>query len=150
MNQEILRENFQSIIANYPHAQAALAPLLHTMLENKCPLSSEAIALLAELCETDTRRIAEIIAYYPIFQNGSSNHTEVCFGLPCYLNGATEVFEYLKEANKNGNNNGSAKSTTRSPCLGHCYAAPVIRMEDGSLCRADLSVKTNKVGATRG
>src|SRR5678816_3190497 len=123
MNQEELKHRLQPLVANYPHAQAAVVPALHALLEIRVPIDNDALAVVAELCEMDVRSIAELVAYYPIFQNGSSSHTDVCFGLPCYLNGAKEVFEQMK-AEPNGN--GSSKRVSVASCLGYCYAAPVI------------------------
>ena len=147
MNQEELRERLRPVVANYPHAQTALVPALHALLETREAIDDDALAVLAELCEVDVRSIAELLAYYPIFQNGHSSHTDVCFGLPCYLNGSKEVFEQMK-AKPNGN--GSSKPVSISSCLGHCYAAPVVRMEDGSLCRAFLSKVNNQTEAAHG
>jgi NADH:ubiquinone oxidoreductase subunit E len=147
MNQEELKQCLGPLIASYPHSQSALVPALHALLETREPIDSDALAVIAELCEVDLRSVTELVASYPIFQNGHSSHTEVCFGLPCYLNGAKEVFEQMK-AEPNGN--GSSKPVNISPCLGHCYAAPVIRLEDGSLCRAVLSKSNSQAEAVHG
>ena len=147
MNQEELKQHLQPLVANYPHTQAAVVPALHALLEMREPIDNDAIAALAELCEMDVRRLAELVTYYPIFQNGHSSHMEVCFGLPCYLNGAKDVLEQIK-AESNGN--GSRKPVNLSTCLGHCYAAPVIRLEDGSLCRALLAKSNTQAEAVHG
>ena len=147
MNQEELKQRLQPLVASYPHAQAAVVPALHALLETREPIDNDVLNVVAELCDVNARAIAELVAYYPIFQNGHSSQTDVCFGLPCYLNGAKEVFEQMK-AEPNGN--GSSKSVSVSSCLGHCYAAPVIRLEDGSLCRAVLSKSNNQAEAMHG
>jgi NADH:ubiquinone oxidoreductase subunit E len=147
MNQEELKQRLQPLVASYPHAQAAVVPALHALLETKEPIDNDAIAVVAQLCEVDVRSIMELVGYYPIFQNGHSSHTEVCFGLPCYLNGAKEVFEQMKAP---ANGNGSNKPVNIASCLGHCYAAPVIRLEDGSLCRALISKSNNQAEAVHG
>ena len=147
MNKEELKQRLQPLIANYPHAQAAVVPALHALLETGEPIDNDALAVVAELCDVQVQSIAELVAYYPIFQNGHASHADVCFGLPCYLNGAKEVFEQMK-AESNGN--GSNKPVSVSSCLGHCYAAPVIRLEDGSLCRAFLSKSYNQAEAVHG
>ncbi len=147
MNQEELKQRLQPLIANYPHPQVAVVPALHALLETREPIDNDALAVVAELCDVEVQSIAELVAYYPIFQNGHSSHTDVCFGLPCYLNGAKEVFEQMK-AEPNGN--GSNKKVSVSSCLGHCYAAPVIRLEDGSLCRAFVSESNNQAEAVHG
>lgn len=147
MNQEELKQRLQPLIANYPHAQAAVVPALHALLETREPIDNDALAVVAELCGVEVESIAELVAYYPIFQNGHSSHTDVCFGLPCYLNGAKDVFEQMKGE---PNGNGSSKPVSVASCLGHCYAAPVVRLEDGSLCRALISRSNNQAEAVHG
>jgi NADH:ubiquinone oxidoreductase subunit E len=147
MNQEELKQRLQPLVANYPHAQAALVPALHALLETREPIDNDVLTVVADVCEVDVRSIAELVAYYPIFQNGHSSHTDVCFGLPCYLNGAKEVFEQMKAES---NDNGSSKPVSVSSCLGHCYAAPVVRLEDGSLCRAVLAKSNEQAEAVHG
>lgn len=153
MNMEDLKQRLQSVVAAYPHPQAALAPLLHEVFELKQPLDNETLTIAAELCEVDVRSVAEIVAYYPVLQNGHSKYTNVCFGLPCYLNGAKEIFETMKTGLSPDGSikvNGSIKEVTMSSCLGHCYAAPVVTLEDGTVCRATLSTSNNQVGAKHG
>lgn len=147
MNQEELKQLLQPLVADYPHAQAAVVPALHVLLETRQPIDNDVLTVVAELCDVDLQSIAELVAYYPIFQNGHSSHTDVCFGLPCYLNGAKEVFEQMK-AEPNGN--GSSKRVSVASCLGHCYAAPVVRLEDGSLCRAAVAKSNNQAEAVHG
>ena len=145
MNQEELKQRLQPLVASYPHAQAAVVPALHALLETREPIDNDVLAVVAELCDVDVHSLADLVAYYPIFQNGRSSHTNVCFGLPCYLNGAKEVFEQMK-----AEPNGSSRPVSVSSCLGHCYAAPVVRLEDGSLCRAALAKSNNQAEAVHG
>jgi NADH:ubiquinone oxidoreductase subunit E len=147
MNQEELKQRLQPLVASYPHAQAAVVPALHALREARRPIDNDVLTVVAELCEVDVRSVAELVAYYPIFQEDGSPHTDVCFGLPCYLNGAKEVFEQIK-AEPNGNS--PSKAVSVSSCLGLCYSAPVIRLEDGSLCRAVLSKSNNQAEAVHG
>lgn len=144
MNPGELREHLRPMIANYPHTQAALAPVLHALLAAKQPIDNNVMAIVAELCDVDVRSVAELVAYYPAFQNGHASQMEVCFGLPCYLNGAREVFDEIRLSASNG----VAKPVSMSPCLGHCYAAPVVRCDDGSLCRASFSKSNHQAEAT--
>jgi NADH:ubiquinone oxidoreductase subunit E len=147
MNPAELREHLQPVVANYPHTQAALAPLLHVLLAAKRPIDNDAMAIVAELCDVDVRSIAELVTYYPAFQKGQvASQTEVCFGLPCSINGAREVFEEMRSSAPNGN--GVRKPVSMSACLGHCYAAPVVKCDDGSLCRASFSKANHQAEAT--
>jgi len=144
MNTEDLKECFQPVVAGYPHPQAALAPLLHALVELQHPLDNQTIAVAAELCEVDVRSVAEIVTHYAILQTGQPKHANVCFGLPCYLNGAKEVLEHIKA--EYPPDDASTKEVTVSFCLGHCYAAPVLSLADGTVCRATLSTSKPQGG----
>lgn len=148
MNIEDLKERLQPVVARYPHPQAALAPMIHALLELQHPIDNETMAVAAQLCDVDVRSVAEIVTHYPVLKHGPSKHTHVCFGLPCYLNGAKEIFEHIKTGLAPGP--ASTKEVVVSSCLGHCYAAPVLKLEDGTVCRATLSTSNNQVGATHG
>jgi NADH:ubiquinone oxidoreductase subunit E len=133
MNSEKLKARLQSIVADYPHPQAALTPVLHYLLETEQPIDNDTIALAGELCNVDVRSVLEIVGYYPVFENEPTTHTDVCFGLPCYLNGAPELLAEINAGLSPGN--GSLNKIKTSACLGHCYAAPVVRFADGTMCR---------------
>lgn len=148
MNTQDLKAHLRPVVADFPRPQAALATVLHALVERQHPLDHDAMAMAAELCEVEVRSVAEIVAHYPVLQNGHSQHTNVCFGLPCSLNGAKEIYEHLKAGLSP--DNASAKEVAMSSCLGHCYAAPVLKLEDGTVCRATLSTSDHQVGATHG
>ena len=141
MNPQELRAQLEPLVGNYPHPQVALVPLLHALLETERPISSEALAVVAEICGVDVRSVTEIIGNYAIFQKEQRTHTSLCLGLPCYLNGAKEVLDHLKAGQSLGDER--IKDINISPCLGHCYAAPVLKLNDGSICKINLSSSVN-------
>lgn len=136
MNPQELKEQLEPLVGDYPHPQVALVPLLHALLDTERPISSEALAVVAEICEIDVRSVTEIIGHYGVFQNQQQTHTSMCLGLPCYLNGAKEVLDHLKAGQALGDDH--IKDVTISPCLGHCYAAPVLKLADGTICKMRL------------
>lgn len=141
MNTQELREQLQPLVGNYPHPQVALVPLLHVLLGAEHSISDEALAVVADLCVVDPGSITEIIGHYAIFQTEQRTHTSLCLGLPCYLSGAKEVLDHLKAGQSLGDE--GIKDINISPCLGHCYAAPVLKLEDGSVCKINLSSSVN-------
>jgi NADH:ubiquinone oxidoreductase subunit E len=148
MNTDDLKERLLPLVARYPHPQAALAPLLHTLIELQQPLDHQTLAVAAELCGVEARSVAEIVTHYPLLQNDQSKHTTVCFGLPCYLSGAREIFDQIKAGLPPGGT--PSCEVMMSSCLGHCYAAPVLKLEDGTVCRASVSTSIDQLGATHG
>jgi len=133
MNTQELREQLQPLVGNYPHPQVAVVPLLHVLLSTEHSISDEALAVVAEICGVDPGSITEIIRHYAVFQTEHRTLTSLCLGLPCYLNGAKEVLDHLKAGQSLGDER--IKDINISPCLGHCYAAPVLKLDDGSICK---------------
>ena len=141
MNTQELREQLQPLVGNYPHPQAAVVPLLHVLLGTEHSIGNEALTVVAEICGVDPNSITEIIQHYAVFQTEQRTHTSLCLGLPCYLNGAKEVLDHLKAGQSLGDE--GIKDINISPCLGHCYAAPVLKLDDGSICKINLSSSVN-------
>src|SRR5216684_2932902 len=121
MNPQELRAQLEPLVGDYPHPRVALVPLLHALLDTERPISSEALAVVAEICGVDVRSVTEIIGNYAVFQKEQRTHMSLCLGLPCYLNGAKEVLDHLKAGQSLGDER--IKDINISPCLGHCYAA---------------------------
>ncbi len=88
---------------------------------------------LAELCEVDLVTIKNIIEYYPLFRRQNEHCPALCLDLTCYLNGAKEIYDRLKaEPSLIGD---SLSEVTASACVGHCYAAPVLKLSEETFCR---------------
>jgi NADH:ubiquinone oxidoreductase subunit E len=142
MNPQEIRERLEPLVGDYPRPQVALVPLLHVLLEIEQPISNESLALVAEICEVDVRSVMEIVRNYAVFKKEQRTYTSLCLGLPCYLNGAKEVLDHLKAGQSLGDER--IKDINISPCLGHCYAAPVLKLDDGSICKINLSSSVNQ------
>lgn len=135
MNLAELREQLAPIAAHHAHPQTAIVPILHELLGSQHSIAPEALEVVSSICHVDTVTLQELIAHYAIFQNNSSSvKTSVCLDLPCYLNGAKQVVEELKAGAS-----AEVGEVTVSTCLGHCYAAPVVKLEDGTICKARLT-----------
>lgn len=141
MNPQELRERLEPIVGNYPHPQVALAPVLHLMIDMGCPISTDTLAVVAEICGVDVRSVTEVIGHYALFQKEQQPQTSLCFGLPCYLNGAKEVLDHLKSGQPPGDDR--IKDLSLSSCLGHCFAAPVLKLDDGTICKITVSSSGN-------
>lgn len=139
MNRAQLIEWLRPTVDSYPHPQAALLPSLHALLDIGESIDGEAQTVLAEMCGVEAGAIDVLLRRYPALQKRAPSHNALCFGAVCYLRGAPEIYEQLLQE-PTGNGNGSLTSgVTTSPCLGHCYAAPVLRASDGQLHQVTLS-----------
>ena len=141
MNPAQLREWLRPTISSYTHPQAALLPSLHALLDSGESIDGETQAVLAEMCGVDAGAVDALLRRYPVLQKRAPSRDALCFGAVCYLRGAPEIYErLLEEPAGGGNGNGSiAGHVTTSPCLGHCYAAPVLRAGDGQLHQVTLT-----------
>ena len=78
MNLKEIRERLEPLVGDYPRPQVALVPLLHVLLETGQPISNEALAVVAEICEVEVRSVMEIVGNYAVFQKKSSGPIRRC------------------------------------------------------------------------
>lgn len=117
------KEN-KSLKKKYPHPQMGLSETLKNVFLEKGTLSDNDIKHIAEVCQTDEKNVREIVEHYDYFDKKCANTISVCFGLPCYINGAEMIFNDLQ--NENQPLNGDGKKVIAASCLGYCHAAPVV------------------------
>jgi NADH-quinone oxidoreductase subunit E len=94
-------DEIQAILAKYPDDKAgkrsAVMPLLYLAQCAYGFLTKDAIAQVAEICETSTTDVASLIGFYTLFHDEQDGkyHVQVCTDLPCALRGAEEFLERL-------------------------------------------------------
>lgn len=79
---------------------------------------------------------AQVVALERVKQEKEA-HGEIVTEHPGYL-GSQDTF-YV--GNMKGDDR--IKGVSISPCLGHCYAAPVLKLDDGTICKISLSSSGN-------
>jgi NADH:ubiquinone oxidoreductase subunit E len=131
MNPAELRERLRPTVESYLHPEAALLPSLHVLLDAEESIDEEKRAVLAEMCGVEVGAVEKLLRHHAVFQKPQSPCATLCFGTVCYLRGAKEVRESLRLHLSSGDD--FVEEVGISPCLGHCYAAPVFRMSDGTL-----------------
>ncbi len=96
-------DEIQGILAKYPGDKAgkrsAVMPMLYLAQRAYGYLTKEAIAQVAEICETSTTDVASLIGFYTLFHNEQDGkyYIQVCTDLPCALRGAEEFLDKLCE-----------------------------------------------------
>ena len=136
MNPAELREKLAPLVGSYPRPQSALVPALHFLRDQGEAATEETLAVVADVCNVETRQVAEILGHYSIFPRPSATQASLCMGLICYLHGAKDILDQLKcEAACDDR----IEHVKVSPCLGYCYAAPVIALDDGTICKISKS-----------
>lgn len=131
MNPVELREMLRLTVQSYLHPEAALIPSLHILLDGKDSIDEQAQMVLAEMCGVDMEAVEKLLRHYAIFQKPQPACAALCFGTVCYLRGAKELHDSLRLHLSSSAD--SVEEVSLSACLGHCYAAPVFRMKDGTL-----------------
>lgn len=139
MNVTELQRSLESMVDRCTRPQRALIPMLHMLRETEGMVPDSFLPVLAEACCVDVAQIREIVEHYSVFQRQDAPTAKVCLGLVCRLNGAAVVCERLKQEPHLLGDGGSVLAEPR--CMGHCYAAPVVQLQDETLCRFDLTAE---------
>ena len=134
MNQSELREKFEPLVNAYPRPQAALVPLLHSLVDAGNGIADELVQPVADLCNVSPESVRSLIDAYQLSGPTPRSDVSVCLGLICYINGGKSVYERLKRDPSIVGADDAVVTTT--PCVGHCYAAPVLCLGDEGFFRA--------------
>lgn len=128
-------QKISEIISRYPHKQSAVVPVLYLAQEEFGHLSQEAIAYVANLMEIPPARLYGIVSFYTMLHMKpmGRHHIQVCRTLPCALQGAEKVLDFLKKrlAIDLGETTPDGKFTLSVvECLASCGSAPVLQIND--------------------
>jgi len=127
-----LKNEFDLLMQKRLRPQAALLQMLHKINENNELLDEQKIAVLSELCQVSPAVVNELSREL-LTSRQSSEFNLICMDLPCYINGADEIYE--KQRGIILKSEQSIEKFQPSRCLGHCYSAPVAVLSDGMLCQ---------------
>jgi len=128
----------QAILAIYPDDKAgkrsAVMPLLYLAQHEYGYVTKEAIAQIAEICETSTTEVASLIGFYTLFHDELTGkyHVQVCTDLPCALRGAEQFLEQLCEnlGIKIGETTPDGMIKVESVmCIAGCDKAPLFQVQ---------------------
>lgn len=128
-------QKISEIISRYPHKQSAVVPVLYLAQEEFGHLSQEAIDYVANLMEIPPARLYGIVSFYTMLHMKpmGRHHIQVCRTLPCALQGAEKVLDFLKKrlAIDLGETTPDGKFTLSVvECLASCGSAPVLQIND--------------------
>ena len=92
-------QKISEIFSRYPHKQSAVVPVLYLAQEEFGHLSLEAIDYVANLMEIPPARLYGIVSFYTMLHMKpmGRHHIQVCRTLPCALQGAEKVLDFLKK-----------------------------------------------------
>ena len=136
-----------TIVARYPHAKAALLPVLWEVQGAKTWIDGEAEVWVANRLGVSPAHVHGCVTFYTMFKQRPMGkyHIQVCTTLSCMLRGCDELVDHLKQ--KLGIEEGQVTpdgkfSLVRVECLGSCGTAPMFQLnddyhEDLSLAKVD-------------
>lgn len=128
-----LRGQAAQIISRYPtgHARSALLPLLHLVQSHDGYVSTDGIALCAELLELSQPEVSAVATFYTQFKrhpNGEYN-VGVCTNALCGVLGGEQIYDELSDHLQVGHDETTADgkiTLERIECNAACDYAPVI------------------------
>lgn len=128
-------QRFETIVARYPHRQAALLPVLHLAQAEFGWISPEAMEYVGGLLDVPPVKVQHVASFYTMYNLKPVGrfHVQVCTNTSCWLTGGVEILEHLKAKLGVGN-----KGTTTDglftleevECLASCGTAPAIQVND--------------------
>lgn len=127
------QQRFESMVAKYPHKQAALLSCLWIAQEIDGWVSLEAMEYIAKLLEIPVTHVYSVIGFYSMYHTKpiGKHHIQVCHTLSCELRGADEIVKQIEQelGIKAGETTPDGQFTlSRVECLASCGTAPMCQV----------------------
>jgi NADH-quinone oxidoreductase subunit E len=126
---------FQKVLGRYPERQAALIPTLLLANRDFGYLSREAMEYVASRLGLTEATVLSAATFYTMLRKRpvGRHHIQVCVNVACYLRGADDLVEHLR--NRLGIGPGETTpdglfSIEGVQCLASCGTAPAIQLND--------------------
>lgn len=128
-NVELARE----ITERYPRSRSALIPLLHVAQSQDGYVTEDAMAHIAELLGLTAAEVYGTCSFYEMFKREPVGRylVNVCTNLPCMLNGAYELLEYLEHrlgVKPGGTTSDGVFTLEEVECVAACPEAPCVQV----------------------
>ena len=128
-------QRFETIVARYPHRQAALLPVLHLAQAEFGWISPEAMEYVGGLLDVPPVKVQHVASLYTMYNLKPVGrfHVQVCTNTSCWLTGGVEILEHLKAKLGVGNKGTTADglfTLEEVECLASCGTAPAIQVND--------------------
>jgi NADH-quinone oxidoreductase E subunit len=125
------KQRVDRVVAQYPHKQAALLPVLHIAQEQFGYLPDEVLELVARTLDLAPAHVYGVITFYTMFHREKHGRNElmVCTNISCMLRGAYDILRYLEKklGIKAGETTPDGMFTlVEEECLAACANAPMM------------------------
>ena len=145
-NQIPMREQLEEIIEKYKETPGALIPVLHEAQDLYGYLPFEVQKIIADGLNIPVAKVYGVVTFYSQFSLNPKGkyRVSVCIGTACYVKGAAEILDKLKERlsiDVGECTDDGLFSLDFCRCIGACSLAPVVTINDevyGKLVPADI------------
>lgn len=141
-----MKEQLEEIIVKYKDTPGALIPVLHEAQDLYGYLPFEVQKIIADGLNIPVAKVYGVVTFYSQFSLNPKGkyRVSVCLGTACYVKGAAEILDKLKERlsiDVGECTDDGLFSLDSCRCIGACSLAPVVTVNDevyGKLVPADI------------
>ena len=131
-----MKEQLEEIIAKYKDTPGALIPVLHEAQELYGYLPFEVQKIIADGLDIPVAKVYGVVTFYSQFSLTPKGkyRISVCLGTACYVKGAAEILDKLKERlsiDVGECTDDGLFSLDSCRCIGACSLAPVVTINEG-------------------
>lgn len=161
---ETTRAQMREVLTSYPRKRSALMPLLHLAQADEGCVTTDGIAVVAELVDLTEAEVTAVSTFYTMYLKRESGRVRVgvCINSLCAMLGGDEIWESLVDHCGVGNHETTADGAVtleRIECQAACTHAPVMTanwefLDDMTVVKAKQVVDDARAGlpiqSTRG
>ena len=141
-----MKEQLEEIIAKYKDTPGAVIPVLHEAQELYGYLPFEVQKIIADGLDIPVAKVYGVVTFYSQFSLTPKGkyRISVCLGTACYVKGAAEILDKLKERlsiDVGECTDDGLFSLDSCRCIGACSLAPVVTINEevyGKLVPEDI------------
>lgn len=141
-----MREELEEIIEKYKETPGALIPVLHEAQDLYGYLPFEVQKIIADGLNIPVAKVYGVVTFYSQFSLNPKGkyRVSVCLGTACYVKGAAEILDKLKERlsiDVGECTDDGLFSLDSCRCIGACSLAPVVTINEevyGKLVPEDI------------
>jgi NADH-quinone oxidoreductase subunit E len=124
----------KELAGRYPHSRSALLPMLHLVQSVEGLVSSDGIALCADVLDLATAEVAAVATFYTMYRrhNTGKHHVGVCTNTMCGLLGGDAIWNAISSDLNTGHDETSEDgkiTLERIECQAACTHAPVVTLD---------------------
>jgi NADH-quinone oxidoreductase E subunit len=129
------KNKIPDILKKYPHAEAAVMPVLYLAQEQNGWISQEVINEVASVLKMPSEDVLGVATFYTMYHKSPAGkyHIQVCTNVSCMLRGGYDIYEGVKKrlGIENGGVTPDSKfSLEEVECMGSCGTAPMLAVNE--------------------